>query len=89
MAETLGTLADKISIFELKRFHMQEQVWRNDASEEHKKSCVGKLAILTEQRDDLAEELSELYEAIASGRKKIKLYRQFKMYNDPKYKIKK
>lgn len=89
MAETLGTLADKIAIFELKRFHMAEQLERADASAEHKKSCREKLSILTEQRDDLAEELSGLYDDIASGRKKIKLYRQFKMYNDPEYKIKK
>ena len=26
MAETLGSLVDKICIFELKRFHMQEQI---------------------------------------------------------------
>ena len=89
MAETLGTLADKIAIFELKRFHMVEQLERHDASSEHKESCREKLSILTEQRDDLAAELSGLYRDIASGRKKIKLYRQFKMYNDPKYKIKK
>lgn len=89
MAETMGTLVDKIAIFELKRFHMAEQLERSDASSEHKKSCRQKLKILTEQRDDLAVELSGLYGDIASGRKKIKLYRQFKMYNDPKYKIKK
>jgi hypothetical protein len=40
---------------------------------------------MTAQRDDLAEELSELIKGIASGRVVPKVYRQFKMYNDPKY----
>ena len=88
MAETIGTLVDKISIFELKMFHMAGQLNRSDASREHKKSCAEKLSILTEQRDELADELSRLFEDVKSGRKKLKLYRQFKMYNDPKYKSK-
>ena len=89
MAETIGSLVDKISIFELKRFHMQEQIKRIDAVEEHREKCVRKLEVLTEQRDDLVIELNELFEAVAVGEKKIKIYRQFKMYNDPVYKIKK
>ena len=86
MAETIGTLVDKIAIFELKIFHMKEQTKRSDADSSHRKSCRAKLEILTVQRDDLVKELNTLYKDIASGRKKIKLYHQFKMYNDPKYK---
>ena len=87
MAETIGTLVDKISIFELKIFHMKEQTKRPDTDSSHRENCRAKLEILTEQRDDLVKELDDLYEDISSGRKKIKLYRQFKMYNDPVYKI--
>lgn len=85
MAETIGSLVDKISIIELKIFHMGKQIERQDANEEHKRKCSERLSIMREQRDDLAEELSELTTAVLSGRKRLKVYRQFKMYNDPAY----
>ncbi len=85
MAETLGSLADKLSIVELKIYHMQEQAERRDASEEFRARCQEKLAVLRAQRDDLAAELTDLLAAIASGRVVPKVYRQYKMYNDPVY----
>ena len=88
MAETIGSLIDKISIIELKRHSMGRQLERVDATQEHKDKCAQRLSILTEQRDDLAAELSELSDAVLSGRKKLKVYRQFKMYNDPAYRAK-
>lgn len=88
MAETVGSLADKISIIELKIYHMREQSERGDATPEFREQCLGRLDIMKMQRDDLAEEMSELVSAIASGRVVPKVYRQFKMYNDPQYKPK-
>jgi hypothetical protein len=85
MAETIGSLVDKLSICQLKVFHMREQTQRDDATEEHRSSCRAKLAILEQQRADLGAELEELLVAVLSGRKRLKVYRQFKMYNDPKY----
>ncbi len=85
MAETIGSLVDKISIVQLKVFHMQKQVERTDASVEHTQLCKQRLEILTMQRNDLAQELSDLSEAVLSGQKTMKVYRQFKMYNDPSY----
>ena len=85
MAETVGWLADKLSIIELKLFHMQEQVWRADATPEFRARCAERLAVLKEQRDDLAAELTHLVADIAAGRVVPKVYRQFKMYNDPAY----
>jgi hypothetical protein len=85
MAETVGSLADKISIIELKIYHMREQSERQDATDEFREKCLGRLDIMKAQRDDLAGELSELVKGIASGRVVPKVYRQFKMYNDPKY----
>jgi hypothetical protein len=87
MAETVGWLADKISIMELKRYHMREQSERDDASDEFRAQCRAKLEVLTLQRDDLAAELTQLLADIASGRVVPKVYRQFKMYNDPKYRV--
>lgn len=86
MAETMGSLIDKICIAELKIFHMQEQVDRSDASPEHRNACSQRLIILKNQRDDLALELDELMRAWRNGHWKPKIYRQFKMYNDPRYK---
>jgi hypothetical protein len=86
MAETIGSLTDKIIIWELKRFHMKEETLRKDTKPQHIKECHRKLAVLTLQRDDLANEMDELLEDNFSGRQLPKLYRQFKMYNDPKYK---
>jgi hypothetical protein len=85
VAETVGWLADKISIMELKIYHMQEQVEREDVTPEFREQCSGKLEILRMQRDDLAEELGVLLRDVAAGRVVPKVYRQFKMYNDPKY----
>ena len=38
---------------------------------------------MREQHRDLAASLGELLADIFAGRKRLKVYRQFKMYNDP------
>jgi Protein of unknown function (DUF4254) len=86
VAETVGSLADKLSIVELKIYHMQEQADRADADAGFRERCLDRLSVLRTQRDDLAEELTTLLADIASGRVVPKVYRQFKMYNDPQYK---
>ncbi len=85
MAETVGSLADKLSIVELKIYHMQEQAERGDTPEEFRAQCGEKVAVLRVQRDDLAAELTQLLTAIASGQVVPRVYRQYKMYNDPVY----
>lgn len=85
MAETVGSLVDKISIIELKIFHMREQAARTDVAPEFRTRCEARLEVMAEQRDDLAAELTRLATDIAGGRVVPKVYRQFKMYNDPQY----
>jgi len=85
VAETVGWLADKISIIELKIYHMQEQADRQDATPEFRARCLERVAVLRTQKGDLAAERSQLLGDIASGRVVPKVYRQFKMYNDPAY----
>jgi len=75
---------DRLSILALKIFHMQAEVNREDASEEHKKACAVKLAVLLEQKADLSTAIDDLLSDIASGKKYMKVYKQMKMYNDPK-----
>ena len=74
---------DRLSILLLKIYHMQEEVNRVDASEDHKTKCSLKLNILLEQQDDLSTSIDNLLEDISAGKKKMKVYRQMKMYNDP------
>jgi cell division protein FtsB len=81
--ETPGSVIDKLSILSLRIFHMEEQVFRTDATEEHRAKVKAKLEILHEQHHDMSNSLSELLEDIFTGRKRLKIYRQFKMYNDP------
>jgi len=81
-SESPAWLMDRMSILELKIFHMKEQVERKDASPEHLQNCQNKLNILTEQREDLILCLDELIEDYAKGIRRFKVYRQMKMYND-------
>ena len=73
----------RLSILALKIYHMQEQVERKDASEEHIAKCQAKLQVLLEQQKDLSLAIDQLLEDIEAGRKYMKVYRQMKMYNDP------
>ena len=88
MADTVGSLIDKISIMELKLYHMQLQVQRADATQQHRDTCAQKASMIEIQRDDLKVELSDLLDGVITGRKTMKVYRQFKMYNDPAYRTK-
>ena len=73
---------DRLSILQLKIYHMQEEVSRDDASAEHKAKCNAKLSVLLEQNIDLPTAIDQLLEDIAEGKKFMKVYRQMKMYND-------
>jgi len=74
---------DRLSILALKIYHMQAEVNRTDASDEHRARCAARLAVLMEQRADLITAIDQLLDDIAAGRKYMKVYRQMKMYNDP------
>jgi hypothetical protein len=82
-SETPGMMIDRLSIMSLKRFHMNEEVVRADASFEHKKKCAEKVALLDEQISDLSDCLESIFSKLQSGEIRFKVYRQLKMYNDP------
>ncbi|EWH14532.1 hypothetical protein KLA_04172 [Cellulophaga geojensis KL-A] len=73
---------DRLSILALKVYHMQEEVTRTDASEDHKQKCSDKLAVLLEQKKDLSTAIDQLLADIEAGNKYMKVYKQMKMYND-------
>ena len=74
---------DRLSILALKIFHMNVEVTRQDATEQHVAACSKKLSVLLEQRVDLSRSIDELLNDIANGDKYMKVYKQMKMYNDP------
>ena len=81
--ESPAWAVDRLSILALKIYHMQEQVERKDASEDHIAKCKAKLNVLLEQQKDLSLAIDQLLEDIEAGKKYMKVYRQMKMYNDP------
>lgn len=81
--ETPGSAIDRLSILSLRRYHMQEQADREDATPEHRDKARQRLAVCNDQHRDLSQSLVELLEDIFAGRKRLKVYFQFKMYNDP------
>ncbi len=81
-SETPAWLLDRMSILLLKIYHMKEQTERKDVNKEHLIKCQSKLAILLEQKTDMQIAFDQLIEDILRGERKMKVYRQMKMYND-------
>jgi hypothetical protein len=82
-SETAGAMIDRLSILALKIFHMREQTQRLDAGAGHVEACSAKLLRLSLQRSDLTSCLDQLLMDAHAGLAYFKVYRQFKMYNDP------
>ena len=82
-SETPGLILDRLSILALKRFHTAEAAHRGSATEQHRTRNQQRLHVLEQQSEDLAQCLGELWTEILAGRRRFKLYRQMKMYNDP------
>lgn len=82
-SETPGGMTDRLSILSLKIHHMRLQTLRGDVDSTHLEACRLKLARIDEQRADLASCLERLLAEARRGESYFKVYRQFKMYNDP------
>lgn len=82
-SESPGLMLDRLSILGLKLYHTAEESQRASATDAHREKNRDRLALLTEQRDDLAACLDALWDEVRTGRRRFKLYRQMKMYNDP------
>ncbi len=82
-SETPGLMIDRLSILALKIYHTEEEEHRETATQAHRRRNADRLALLKEQRSDLAGCLDALWGEILRGTRRFKLYRQMKMYNDP------
>tara|TARA_A100001011_G_scaffold202853_2_gene211256 strand:- start:3228 stop:3845 length:618 start_codon:yes stop_codon:yes gene_type:complete len=81
-SESPAWALDRLSILELKIYHMEEEANRENASASHRERCNTKLQVLLTQREDLSLAIDQLLQDIAYGSKYMKVYKQMKMYND-------
>lgn len=82
-SETAGSVIDRLSIISLKILNMGVQADRDDISGKEKEHAMIKRDLLKKQRDDLISSLKRLLSDALTGKAYYKIYRQFKMYNDP------
>ena len=82
-SETTGSMVDRLSILSLKIHHMRLQTTRADVDQSHIDNCTTRLSRFLEQRRDLAGCFDRLLAESARGEAWFKVYRQYKMYNDP------
>ena len=80
MAETLGSLIDKLSIKNLRHWHLDELIQQENSSDLKTKELKAKLIIVESQRKDLLNEIDAFLAAALAGEvkvcdEKVKLYR--------------
>jgi len=84
-SETAGSIIDRMAIMALKVHAMRQQTERSDVDAAHIAASQVKLGRLQQQRADLGACLDALLADAQAGRAYFKVYRQFKMYNDPRF----
>jgi len=82
-SETAGAIIDRLSILSLKIHNMKVQTERDDVNMRHIDQCNNKLNTLISQRNDLGKGLDNLLHEFVQGTRYFKIYRQYKMYNNP------
>ncbi len=80
MAETLGSLIDKLSIKNLRYWHIDEVIQAKDASDPQMEELKTKRDLVDSQRKDLLGEIDAFLEAALAGEvkirdEKVKLYK--------------
>jgi hypothetical protein len=66
----------------LESISYEEEVLREDASQDHIAQCQEKLTVLLTQKEDLCLAIDQLLADFEAGNKYMKVYKQMKMYND-------
>jgi len=84
-SETAGSMIDRLSILALKIHALMEHAHLQGATAAHLAQCHDRLVRLRQQRADLAACLDQLLTDAGAGKAYFKIYRQFKMYNDPDF----
>ena len=80
MAETLGSLIDKLSIKNLRYWHLDEDSQARDVSDPQKQELMDKMELVNRQRKELLEEIDVFLSSALAGQvrirdEKVKLYK--------------
>lgn len=83
-SETPGSIIDRLTVLALKRFHLAEALEAARAADDAgtARAMQRRLATVSEQFGDLAGCLERLLADVTTGRVRLKLYRQVKVYRD-------
>lgn len=84
MAETLGTLQDKLQVTNLKLWHAEEVAHDPDASDKEIADAKRRINILNNQRNDLIQEWDELFARSLQTGVAPKVFPQLKNYSKNK-----
>lgn len=76
MAETLGTLIDKLTIVNLRIWKAEELKRDPEATDKQIADATRITNIANTQRNDLMQEIDELFLGVVSGKVKMKNYKQ-------------
>lgn len=72
MAETLGSLVDKLSIKNLRLWHLDEVLEKSDPSDPKVAELQGKRKLVVQQAQDLMQEIDTFLAAALEGKVKIR-----------------
>lgn len=86
MAETLGSLVDKLSIKNLRIWHIDEELASGSVSEARRAELSAKRDMAVKQKDELVEEINGFLELALAGKirirdQKLKLYQNLNVAN--------
>ncbi|MBU1852658.1 MAG: DUF4254 domain-containing protein [Candidatus Omnitrophica bacterium] len=82
-SETPGSVFDRLTVLALRTYNLKKELERKDADKSHIKRCSLMLKEVGERSNDLLKCIEELLKDYYSGRKRLKSYKQHKLYNDP------
>ena len=83
-SESPGAILDRTSILNLKKYYMKKRAHDSSNPLEVRTLSEKNLANLELQLRDLTACLKEICLSLAKGERRLTIYYQFKMYNDPK-----
>jgi len=82
-SETPGSIFDRLIILTLRTHNLKMETERPDVDKSHIERCSSMLNEVKERTKDLLGCLTDLLKDYYSGRKRLKSYKQHKLYNDP------
>lgn len=85
-SETPGSILDRINIGFLKKYHYKKVSKDSTGCTETINISMQRVSIIDKQLTDLTDSLTYLLTSALNGSMHFKLYRQFKMYNDVRFK---